>query len=154
MHVLEAKSKVSIRDAESLFLEYASSLTFDLSFQHFEEEMRTFPLQYSSPTGCLLLAYEGEKAVGCVGLRKLDERVCEMKRLYVRPEFQGHGIGRALALRIIEEGRRLGYACMRLDTVPSMHAAIAMYRKLGFKQIPQYRDNPVPGALFFELQLS
>ena len=126
---------------------------FDLSFQHFEDEMRTFPLQYSPPNGCLLLAYEQGHVAGCVGLRKLDQGICEMKRLYVRPKFRGRGIGRALVLKVVDRGRSLGYGRMRLDTVPSMHEAIALYESYGFRQIPQYRDNPVPGALYFELRL-
>ena len=153
MNVIEAKSSESVEAAEALFREYASTLDFDLSFQHFDDEMKTFPIQYSPPSGCLLLAYEDETVAGCVGLRMLDEGICEMKRLYVRPEFRGKGIGRALVLNVIDRGRKLGYGRMRLDTVPSMHEAIALYESFGFKQIPQYRDNPVPGALYFELQL-
>jgi ribosomal protein S18 acetylase RimI-like enzyme len=153
VNVIEAKSSESVEAAEALFREYASTLDFDLSFQHFDDEMKTFPIQYSPPSGCLLLAYEDETVAGCVGLRMLDEGICEMKRLYVRPEFRGKGIGRALVLNVIDRGRKLGYGRMRLDTVPSMHEAIALYESFGFKQIPQYRDNPVPGALYFELQL-
>ena len=154
LRIVEAQSRETVGTAKALFLEYASTLSFDLSFQHFDEEMVTFPIQYSPPTGSLLVAYEDRKPAGCVGLRRLEEGVCEIKRLYVRSEFRGLGIGRALALNVIDVGRRLGYVRMRLDTVPSMHEAIALYRTLGFRQIPQYRDNPVSGALFFELLLS
>ena len=153
MRVIEAKSSETIEAARGLFEEYASMLDFDLSFQHFDAEMKTFPEQYSPPTGCLLIAYEGEHPIGCVGLRKLGEGVCEMKRLYVRPQSRGRGIGRALVLNVIDRGRRLGYGRMRLDTVPSMQEAIALYESFGFRQIPKYRDNPLSGALFFELRL-
>jgi GNAT superfamily N-acetyltransferase len=153
MEIAEAKSKETIEATAALFREYASTLDFDLSFQHFDDEMRMFPVQYSPPSGCLLVAYDDEILAGCVGLRKLDEGVCEMKRLYVRPQFRGRGIGRALVLKVIDMGRRLGYGRMRLDTVPSMHEAIVLYESFGFKQIPQYRENPIVGALFFELQL-
>ena len=153
MHVIEAESSEMIEATKALFREYASTLDFDLSFQHFDDEMRIFPVQYSPPNGCLLIAYEDERLAGCVGLRKLDEGVCEMKRLYVRPQFRGRGVGRALVVKVIDRGRRLGYSRMRLDTVPSMHEAIGLYRSFGFKQILPYRDNPVPGALYFELQL-
>jgi len=154
VQIFEARSGESVEAVRRLFHEYASALDFDLEFQHFDDEMKTFPTQYSNPTGCLLVAYVEAEAVGCVGLRKYEKMVCEMKRLYVRPEFRGLNIGKGLAVRIIEEAGRRGYSRMRLDTVPSMQAAIALYRKLGFKEIPQYRNNPIPGALFFELQLT
>jgi ribosomal protein S18 acetylase RimI-like enzyme len=153
VQIIEAESSETIEAARVLFQEYASTLDFDLSFQHFDHEMRTFPVQYSSPSGCLLVAYEDESPTGCVGLRKLDEDICEMKRLYVRPRFRGRGIGRALVINVINKGGKLGYGRMRLDTVPSMQEAIALYESFGFKPIPPYRHNPIPGALYFELEL-
>lgn len=153
MLLFRAASDNEIREAEGLFREYAASLDFDLSFQDFDEEMTLFPRQYSLPTGCLLVAYENGTPVGCVGLRKLGERVCEMKRLYVRPKFRGHGIGKALAVQVIKEARSLRYERMRLDTVPSMRVAIGLYKSLGFREIEKYRENPIPGALFLELKL-
>ncbi|MDP6345410.1 MAG: GNAT family N-acetyltransferase [Alphaproteobacteria bacterium] len=137
---------------KALFLEYAQSLDFDLCFQDFEAEMAAFPGQYAPPGGALLLARLDGAAVGAVGLRDLGEGICEMKRLYLRPAARGSGLGPALVDGIIAEGRRLGYRRMRLDTVPGPHdAAIALYRRLGFAEIPPYCLNPVPGAIYMEL---
>ena len=128
-----------------LFREYAGSLGVDLSFQGFEEELAALPAGYDA----ILLA--GDE--GCVGVRPFGDAVCEMKRLYVRPAARGSGLGRTLALAAVEQARTLGYRAMRLDTMPSMGAAQALYASLGFVEIPPYRHNPVPGARFMELQL-
>jgi len=132
-----------------LFREYAASLPFALDFQDFEGELTGLPGAYAPPRGSLLLA----RGAGCVGLRPLDETICEMKRLYVRRSARGAGLGRLLAEAVIGEGRRLGYARMRLDTVPGMETAQVLYAQLGFREIAPYRVNPVPGARFLELQL-
>lgn len=136
-----------------LFREYASGLGFSLDFQDFDGEIRQFPGHYAPPRGALLFAELDGAPAGCVGLRPLDPATCEMKRLYVRPSCRGHGVGRRLAEQVITIGRSIGYGRMRLDTVPSMTEAIALYRGLGFSEIPPYRFNPVPGALYFELPL-
>jgi len=153
LRIRRAESAVQIAEARALLEQYAASLGFDLAFQNFAEELAGLPGEYAPPTGALLLAIEGVNAAGCVALRCITGEVCEMKRLFVRPEFQGRGMGRALVLAIIAEGGRIGYERMRLDTAPSMQAAHALYVSLGFYEIAPYRFNPVPGTRFLELQL-
>jgi putative acetyltransferase len=150
--VRQAESPEQIAAIRELFLEYAQSLGFSLCFQSFDKELAELPRDYAPPEGRLLLAtYEGAPA-GCVALHKLDPEICEMKRLYVRPQFRGKGLGRALAERIIADARQIGYKRLRLDTVePKMQAAVAMYRQLGLREIAPYRENPLAGALYMEL---
>jgi len=151
---VQVESPAQIDQARELFLEYAKSLGFSLCFQNFEAELAGLPGDYAPPWGCLLLAeYEGQLA-GCIALHKLEDGVCEMKRLYLRPTFRGKGLGRILADRIIAEARQIGYQRMRLDTVePVMKDAVAMYRKFGFREISPYCENPIAGALYMELPL-
>jgi putative acetyltransferase len=138
-----------VEEVRTLFLEYAAALPFPLDFQDFDREVAGLPGAYAPPRGALLLA-RGE---GCVALRPIDETSCELKRLYVRPEARGTGLGRRLAEAVVAEARRLGYTRMRLDTVPGMDAAQSLYEQLGFREIPPYRPNPIPGARFLELEL-
>jgi putative acetyltransferase len=136
-----------------LFREYAASLRFDLCFQNFEQELAELPGSYALPQGRLLLATVAEQPAGCVALKPLSDGACEMKRLYVRGAYRSSGLGRTLAERIIDEARNLGYKTMRLDTIPTMAAAVALYRSLGFRDISAYCFNPIAGALFMELRL-
>jgi putative acetyltransferase len=154
LSILQAESPLQIAQARELFLEYAQSLGFSLCFQNFDKELAGLPGDYAPPEGRLFLAQCEGQLAACVALHKLAPGICEMKRLYLRPQFRGKGLGRALAERIIAEARQIGYQRMRLDTVePVMKDAVAMYRKLGFKEIAPYRPNPMAGTLYMELEL-
>ena len=150
----QVQSPAQIAQARELFLEYADSLGFSLCFQGFEQELAGLPGDYAPPDGRLLIAEYRSELAGCVALHKLDAGVCEMKRLYLRPQLRGRGVGRALAETVIAEARAIGYRKMRLDTVePVMPNAVALYRRLGFAEIEAYRANPIAGALYMELDL-
>ncbi len=152
--IAPANTVEEIARIRELFVEYSQSLGFSLCFQSFDKELAGLPGDYSPPGGRLLLGtYDGAPA-GCVALHKLAPGICEMKRLFVRPQFRGKGLGRVLAERIIADARQIGYQQLRLDTVePMMRTAVAMYRQLGFREIAPYRENPIEGAIYMELQL-
>ncbi len=154
LQALQVESPEQIAAIRELFLEYAQSLGFSLCFQSFDQELAELPGDYAAPEGRLLLATCEGQSAGCVALHKLDHEICEMKRLYVRPEFRGKGLGKILAERIIGEAHQIGYKQLRLDTVePLMHTAVKMYRTLGFREIAPYRPNPIEGALYMEISL-
>ena len=154
MNIVQAHTKLYVPEIRKLFLEYEQSMNIDLCFQNFEKELETLPGDYAPLDGRLLLANVRDEVAGCAALRKLDEKTCEMKRLYVREKFRGTGLGRKLAKNIIINARNIGYERMRLDTLPGkMDKAIELYRSLGFREIEPYYHNPVPGALFMELDL-
>lgn len=159
MKLIQAKSPEEIQEVRKLFEEYVAWLGINLCFQNFDKEVAELPGDYAPPNGRLTLATERDDVAGCVALRrigsgKISENVCEMKRLYVRPQFRGRGLGRTLTENLIHEARSIGYKRMRLDTLPGrMDRAIAMYRLLGFKNIEPYYNNPVEGAAFMELEL-
>lgn len=138
----------------ALFVEYGESLDFKLCFQGFDRELAGLPGAYAAPRGCVLLAELKGDVVGCVALRPLgDDGVCEMKRLYVKPVHRGLGAGRMLAEAIVERARSIGYQSMRLDTIGNMHAALAIYERMGFEVIEAYYNNPMADVVYMELQL-
>ncbi len=154
MKLIQAASPGEIEEVRKLFAEYHEWLGLNLCFQNFDEELASLPGEYVPPSGRLFMAFEDDRVAGCIAMRKLDEGVCEMKRLYVRPEFRGTGLGHRLAVSVIDAAREIGYERMRLDTLPGkMDPAITMYRRLGFKEIEPYYFNPVAGAAFMELAL-
>ncbi len=148
-----AQTVEDYREARTLLREYEAASEVDLCFQGFEEEVETLERMYGPPGGKFLLVRTGDATAGGVALRDLGGGICEMKRLYLRPGFRGCGLGRRCAERIVREAREMGYASMRLDTLPSMQEAIALYRSMGFVEIDPYTENPVQGALFMELVL-
>jgi putative acetyltransferase len=154
LDIQQAESRKQIEVVRELFLEYANSLNFSLCFQSFDNELKELPGDYAPPDGRLLLMYYEAQPCGCVALHRTGPEVYEMKRLYVRPAFRGKRLGLALINAVIDEARTIGYKFMRLDTVePIMKDAVAMYRRFGFKEIAPYRENPIAGALYMELQL-
>ena len=139
--------------ARALLVEYQKSLGVSLCFQNFDAEVAGLPGAYAAPEGRLLLAFAGEEPAGCVALRKLEDGICELKRLWVRPAFRGTGLGRRLAKAVLSEARAAGYRVVRLDTLPSMREAQALYVSLGFVDIPPYNDHPIEGTRFMEARL-
>jgi putative acetyltransferase len=153
MQLVAGHTRENLPVVRELFLEYASATGLDFCFQKFAEELAGLPGKYAPPTGRLLLARVESQEAGCVALRQLESGVCEMKRLYVRPAFRGHHLGRQLAEAIVAAAREAGYDRMRLDTLGSMTAAITLYESLGFQRIRAYYDNPIPDVVFLELAL-
>ena len=154
IEILQAETGEQIREARKLFREYEKWLGLDLCFQGFEEELKSLPGKYAKPDGRLFLASVNSASAGCVALRKLETDVCEMKRLYVREEFRGSGLGRILIEKLIEEARLIGYRKMRLDTLPvKMPKAVKLYKHYGFAEILPYYENPHKDTLFLELDL-
>jgi ribosomal protein S18 acetylase RimI-like enzyme len=147
--MIRAANLADLDEIRTMLREYAAWLEVDLCFQNFEQELAALPGEYAPPAGRLLIA----EGAGCVALRPIDEQICEMKRLYVRPEHRGSGLGRRLVTALVEEARGIGYRRMRLDTMPKMDRAQGLYASLGFREIEAYRFNPEPGARFLELDL-
>ena len=133
---------------------YAEWLGIDLWFQDFDSELENFPEMYGSPRGVFLLGHIENCLAGGVGLRPLEERVCEMKRLYVFDQFKGKGVGKALCNALVSHAKDLGYEKMRLDTLEKMESARGLYRLLGFREIEAYCFNPEADAIYMELELS
>jgi ribosomal protein S18 acetylase RimI-like enzyme len=159
IHLHTARFPDQIEAVRTIFREYARSLGIDLGFQQFDDELATLPGKFAAPRGRVLLASSDAAAsadgiVGCVAMRPIDDTTCEMKRLYVRPAGRGLHVGRELATRICATAREAGYRRMRLDTLPTMQAALGLYASLGFEPIDAYVFNPIPGAIFLECDLT
>jgi putative acetyltransferase len=154
LKIVNCEAPGHLQDAKKLFQEYSDSRLGDPALTDFPMEIAQLPGAYAAPNGCLLLAYHESQPVGCVALHRWSEGIAEMKRLYVQPRKRGMGIGKLLVERVIAQAMMMGYLQLRLDTIPGMDKAQALYRAMGFKEIPPYRHNPNKGTLFFELQLS
>lgn len=150
MKIKQAQTKAEIEAVRELFREYEAFLNVDLCFQNFEDELAGLPGKYSRPDGDLLICLDGEKAVGCVAVRNLGGGVCEMKRLFVRPEARGTGLGRRLVRKIIVISQELGFSLMRLDTLETLKEAMHLYETLGFKKTGPYYENLLPGVVYWE----
>ena len=154
MRIKYAQTPREIENVRRLFREYETFLDVDLCFQSFEEELAGLPGKYAPPGGALLIGLNKKRAIGCVGVRRLSDGVCEMTRLFVRPEARGTGAGLQLAKEIIAVARALGYARMRLDTLDRLTDAMRLYETLGFQRIQPYYANPLPGVVYWELKLN
>ena len=154
--MIEIHSAEMPEDLESirvLFREYQQGLGVDLCFQDFEAELAGLPGKYAGPTGVLLIAKDGDVPCGCVAVRQTEGTICEMKRMFVRPDWRGRGLGRRLAEAILVAAQSLGYTVMRLDTLERLTEAMCLYEYMGFRRIPAYYDNPLAGVAYWELKL-
>jgi ribosomal protein S18 acetylase RimI-like enzyme len=149
-----ARFPEQLETVRAIFREYAQSLGIDLGFQNFDSELADLPGKFAAPRGRVLLAYDDDALIGCVAVRPLDDTICEMKRLYVRPAGRGLQAGKQLATLICAVARDAGYRRIRLDTLPTMHAALGLYASLGFEPIAPYVFNPIDGAIFLECDLT
>ena len=148
-----AKTGNDFSEAKVLFLEYAKELSIDLCFQNFDKELIEIATQYNSPSGVLLLLKNKNESVGCVGLRKINDEISEMKRMYIRKNFRGKGLSKKLIERLLSHAKQMQYKSLRLDTLPQMKEAISLYVSFGFKETKPYRFNPVEGTKYMELSL-
>ena len=154
INIIQAETDQQIGEARRLFREYEEWLGLDLCFQGFEAELATLPGKYAQPEGRLLLAYSDKNLAGCIALRKIGDKISEMKRLYIRSDFRGQRTGVKLIERLINDAREIGYKRMQLDTFPpKMGKAVHLYEAYGFRKIPPYYDNPNENVLFMELKL-
>ncbi|THU40450.1 GNAT family N-acetyltransferase [Niastella caeni] len=149
----KAETKMDFENGKRLFMQYIRSLDFELTFQDVDREMQQIAIEYNAPTGVLLLAYDGDKAIACAGVRKIDDNTAELKRMFVDAGYRGLQLGQQLMQLALDEAKQMGYRSIRLDTVPSMRAAIKLYQSFGFREIEPYRFNPIPGAIYMEKEL-
>jgi GNAT superfamily N-acetyltransferase len=152
--VVLAHSFYEYEIAKALFLEYAGTLEFDLCFQNFENEMENISVQYNYPSGGILLLKHDRDYAGCVGIRKFEDTIAELKRMYIQPEYRGNGYGKILLNEAIKLSAKLGYTLLRLDTIKTMKAAIMIYEEAGFREIQAYRHNPIKDVKYYELNLA
>jgi GNAT superfamily N-acetyltransferase len=149
----KAETAMDFDNGKRLFLQYIQSLDFELTFQDVDRELEEISIEYNAPAGVLLLAYDGNKAIACAGVRKIDATTAELKRMFVDPAYRGHQLGQQLLQMALDAAKQLGYRSIRLDTVPTMRSAIKLYQAVGFREIDPYRFNPISGALFMEKEL-
>lgn len=154
MNILVVHTPVQYQHARNMILKYQSWLGIDLSFQDFQKELEELSTMYGPPSGAMILAYDEQCPIGCVGLRDIGDGICEMKRMFILPEHQGKGIGKSLFAAFMTETERLGYERVRLDTLRALSKAISLYKAAGFTEIPPYRYNPDPEAIYMELNVS
>jgi ribosomal protein S18 acetylase RimI-like enzyme len=153
MNIITLNNKNDMEHVRALFLEYAESLPFKLDFQNFEQELDDLPGKYKEPSGCIMVAFIDEEAVGCIAIREIENNICEMKRLYVKSKYRGVGMGKKLVDESIKKAKEKGYKYMKLDTLASMKGAVSLYRSKGFIDIESYIYNPFEDALFMQLKL-
>jgi len=152
--IIKATTPALYQAGAQLFREYADSLDFALSYQNFDDELLILPVMYGAPTGALFLVEAGNTFIGAVGLRRIEnDFTCEVKRMYIRPGYQGQGIGKALMSALIAEAGALGYTTIKLDTLDKMTAALHLYKSFGFKETTPYNISPLENVLFFEREL-
>lgn len=149
----KAETATDFENGKRLFKQYIQSLDFELTFQDVDRELSAISIEYNAPAGVLLLVYDGDKAIACAGVRKIDSKTAELKRMFVDPDYRGLQLGQQLLQMALAAAKQLGYSSIRLDTVPNMRSAIKLYESAGFRQIVPYRFNPIPGALFMEKEL-
>lgn len=153
IRVKHAETALDFDNGKKLFLQYIQSLDFELTFQDVDRELQEISSEYNAPAGALLLAYDGNKAIACAGVRKIDANIAELKRMFVDPGYRGLHLGQQLLQGSLAAAKQLGYTSIRLDTVPNMRSAIKLYQAAGFREIEPYRFNPMPGAIFMEKEL-
>ncbi len=149
----KAETATDFDNGKRLFLQYIQSLDFELTFQDVGRELAEIAVEYNAPAGALLLVYDGDKAIACAGVRKIDSTTAELKRMFVDPVYRGLQLGQQLLQMALTVSKQLGYSSIRLDTVPQMRSAIKLYESAGFREIDPYRFNPMPGAIFMEKDL-
>ena len=154
MNYLIAGTDLEYTQAVLLFKEYAQWLNIDLSFQHFDDELLSLKTMYAAPNGGIVICKEQDEFIGCVGMRKIDNNIAELKRMFVKSTYQKQGIGKTLLEKAIELAIALNYKIIRLDTLNYMTAAIKLYKQYGFYEIPAYYYNPNETAVYFEMKLN